>query len=85
MPITAELTPNPNARKFTVGQPVGGPVTHTAGSEPDDPMAASLVSLPGVTSVFMTADFVTVSKSADGDWAVIEPQAIEILSAHYET
>jgi NFU1 iron-sulfur cluster scaffold homolog, mitochondrial len=83
--ITAEFTPNPNARKFTVGQPVGGPVTYVAGSDTDDPVAGALLSVPGVASVFMTADFVTVSKSVDGDWAVIEPQAIAILSAHYES
>lgn len=83
--ITAEFTPNPNARKFTVGQPVGGPVTYIAGSDTDDPLASALLAVSGVASVFMTADFVTVSKSADGDWAVIEPEVIAILSAHYES
>ncbi len=83
--ITADFTPNPNARKFTVGQPVDGPVTYIAGSDTDDPLARALLSVSGVASVFMTADFVTVSKSADGDWTVIEPQAIAILTAHYES
>jgi len=83
MPVTAEPTPNPNAMKFTVGHPVGGPATHVAGAGTDDPVATALLALSGVTSVFMTADFVTVSKSADGDWATLQPQAVEILTAHF--
>jgi hypothetical protein len=46
-------------------------------------MAAGLLALPGVTSVFLTADFVTVSKTADADWGDIIPAATEILRAHF--
>jgi NFU1 iron-sulfur cluster scaffold homolog, mitochondrial len=84
MPITADLTPNPNALKFTVGAPVGGPVTHLAGSGTDDPLASALLALPGVVSVFMTADFVTLSKSAEADWEAIRPAAIAILAHHFD-
>lgn len=83
MAVTAEPTPNPNAMKFTVGRSVGGPATHAAGMDTDDPVAAALLVLPGVTSVFMTADFVTVSKSAVGDWASLQPQVVDILTAHF--
>ena len=83
MPITVDATPNPNALKFTVGQPVGGPATHVAGSEPDDPTVASLLAIDGVTSVFMTADFVTLSKGPEGDWAAIRPVAEQILAERF--
>lgn len=83
MPVQPEPTPNPNAMKFTVGVPVGGPSTHTQTSRSDDPAASELLALEGVTSVFMTADFVTVSKSAQGDWATLVPAATEILERHY--
>lgn len=83
MSITVDATPNPNALKFTVGQPVGGPSTHAEGSEPDDPMVAALLAIDGVTSVFMTADFVTLSKGPDGDWAMIRPVAEQILSERF--
>jgi len=83
MPIIPDRTPNPNALKFTVGVPVGGPATHVRGGETDDPTAAALLELPDVSSVFMTADFVTVTKSPDGDWDTIIPQAIEILEARF--
>lgn len=83
MPITPDRTPNPNALKFTVGVPVGGPATYVGGGEVDDPTAGALLALPGVVSVFMTADFVTLSKTPDGDWDSISPAAIEILEERF--
>ncbi len=77
--VSVEPTPNPNAMKFTVGQPVGGPATYVAGKETDDETATALLGLPGVTSVFMTADFVTVSKGPNGSWDDIVDPATAIL------
>ena len=84
MPVQIESTPNPNALKFTVGVDVGGPKTFVAGREEDDPLAVLLLSLPGVTSIFMTADFVTLTKTPDADWAEIAGPAQEILQSHFE-
>lgn len=84
MPVTVSNTPNPNALKFTVGVDVGGPVTHAAGSKPDDPMAAELLAIEGVTSMFGTADFVTLSKTPDSSWDVIAAAATDILERYFE-
>lgn len=84
MPVHTDPTPNPNAMKFTVGQPVGGPATYAAGRDADDPVAAALLGLAGVVSVFMTADFVTVSKSSDSTWDTLTPSCVEILAGHYD-
>lgn len=84
MTIEPHPTPNPNALKFSVGVDVGGPQTYTPDGETDDPAARALLDLEGVTSVFMTADFVTISKRAEADWAVITPQATRILSDRFE-
>lgn len=83
MPVRAEPTPNPNAMKFTVGTPVGGPGTHSRGEEPDEPFLAELLAIDGVTSVFLTADFVTVSKAPDGSWDEIAPEATAILERRF--
>lgn len=83
MPVQIESTPNPNALKFTVGVDVGGPKTFVAGREEDDPLAVLLLSLPGVTSIFMTADFVTLTKTPDADWAEVAGPAQEILQSHF--
>lgn len=83
MPVRPEPTPNPNALKFSVGKPVGGPSTFTTSDDIDDPLASSLLSIEGVTSVFMTADFVTVTKLADTDWDQITPAATTLLDEHF--
>src|SRR5690606_29524238 len=83
MPVSAEPTPNPNAMKLTVGQPVGGPATYTSAADADDPTAAELLRIEGVVSVFMTADFVTLTKSPDSDWDSITPRATQILEGRF--
>jgi hypothetical protein len=81
--ITVDTTPNPNAVKFTVGQSVGGPTTFVPSKPTDDPMAKELLALEGVTSVFLTADFVTISKRPEADWSTIVPAAQAILEEHF--
>lgn len=83
MPVQVSQTPNPNALKFTVGTRFDTPQSYAAGSEVDDPIAGPLVEIPGVTSVFMSADFVTISKTPDAYWEEIVPAVVEILEEHF--
>ena len=84
MPVTISPTPNPNALKFEVGKDVGGPKTFAAGQQVDDELAAALLELPGVLSVFMTADFITRSKSSEGAWELIADAAQHLIAAHFD-
>jgi 2-keto-3-deoxy-6-phosphogluconate aldolase len=83
MAVVVEPTPNPNAVKFSVGQPVGGPATFTAGGDVDNAVASDLLAIDGVASVFMTADFVTLTRSASGDWGQITAAATAVLEGHF--
>jgi hypothetical protein len=83
MAVRVEQTPNPNALKFSVGEQVGGPGTYVKGAEPEESFVADLLALEGVASVFFTADFVTISKTPDGSWDVIAPEASGILEIHF--
>ncbi len=83
MAIEISNTPNPNALKFSVGTDVGGTFTFVAGKESDDPTGAALVAIDGVTSVFMTADFVTLSKVPEATWETIAPLATQILEERF--
>lgn len=83
MPVTVSNTPNPNALKFSVGVDVGGPVTHAAGTSPEDPMAAELLGIEGVTSMFGTADFITLTKTPDASWDSIAALATDILERYF--
>jgi hypothetical protein len=83
MPVSVSQTPNPNALKFTVGSDFDSPKSFAAGQATDDPVAAPIIAIPGVTSVFMSADFVTVSKTPEAYWDEIAPAVSEILEEHY--
>ena len=69
--------------KFTVGTAVGGPGTFVKGVEPEQEFVAELLAIEGVTSVFLTADFVTISKAPAGSWEEIVPPATEILESAF--
>lgn len=78
--VTAQPTPNPMAFKFTLaGHSFDGPATVDAGSAAGTPFEG-LFEIPGVASVFATADFVTVMKTPDADWSAIVAPA----KAHLE-
>jgi hypothetical protein len=83
MSVRISQSPNPNALKFTVGRDVGGPKTFVAGRPADDAAAAALLELPGVASVFMTADFVTLSKTPEASWEDIAGPAQQLLEDHF--
>lgn len=83
MPVTVSSTPNPNAVKFTVGVDVGGPTTFVPSQPTEDALGQALLSLPGVASVFMSADFVTLNKLPDASWDPVIGPAQEILESHF--
>ena len=78
--IRFQPTPNPNAGKFTVNRPVlegnASKSFYNAEDAAGNSLASALFELEGVASVFMVADFVTVTKTAAADWEQLVP-AIE--------
>ena len=83
MPIVAQLTPNPNAMKFSVGMEVGGPRSYVAANAGDDALASELFGIEGVAGIFMTADFVTVTKKPGADWSDMTTGVEGILNRHF--
>jgi hypothetical protein len=84
--VVPEPTPNPNAVKFTLDRPAteGRSQTFRAGSEPgDSPLGARIFALDGVTNVFMTANFVSVTKEDDADWGELVPMVMDEIQAHF--
>ncbi|HEX2204600.1 MAG TPA: NifU N-terminal domain-containing protein [Longimicrobium sp.] len=76
--VRFDETPNPHAGKFTVGRTL---VEGRRGLTFDSPEAAKgnaaaerLFTEPGVRSVFMVADFVTVTKDPAAAWADLAPR-----------
>ena len=82
MSIVVETTPNPRAMKFTVGSPVGGPATYVDAAAADESVAP-ILDIDGVQSVFMTGDFVTVTRSDESSWDSIVDGVIAILESSF--
>ncbi|MEW6582354.1 MAG: NifU N-terminal domain-containing protein [Actinomycetota bacterium] len=84
--VTPEPTPNPNALKFTLDRPSTDKRTETfrAGSDPaESPLGAAVFAVGGVTNVFMTANFVSVTKEPAADWDLVAPSVIAAIQAHF--
>jgi Fe-S cluster biogenesis protein NfuA len=84
--IETEGTPNPATLKFLPGEPVlAGRTADFADADAAliSPLANSLFGLPGVTRVFLGADFVTVTKSDATEWQALKPQVLGVIMEHF--
>lgn len=71
-----EETPNPNAVKFILREPVSNGVAQQFGSAhqaENDPLAKSLFDVGHVVSVFYMDRMITVEKDTEGDWDELLP------------
>jgi NFU1 iron-sulfur cluster scaffold homolog, mitochondrial len=71
-----EETPNPNAVKFILREPVSNGVARQYGSAQlaeSDPLATSLFEVGHVVSVFYMDKMITVEKDDEGDWDDLLP------------
>lgn len=80
-----EETPNPNAVKFILREPVSNGVARSFGSAnqaEEDPLAKSLFDVGNVVSVFYMDRMITVEKDDEGDWDELLPAlAVPIRAA----
>jgi Fe-S cluster biogenesis protein NfuA len=80
-----EETPNPNAVKFILREPVSNGVAKSyssAAQAADDPLAKSLFDVGNVVSVFYMDRMITVEKDDAGDWDDLLPTlAVPIRAA----
>ena len=84
--IETEGTPNPATLKFLPGRTVMAAGTAdfaTPDSAARSPLADTLFALPGVVRVFLGADFVTVSKTAEVEWQTLRPQVLSSIMEHF--
>jgi Fe-S cluster biogenesis protein NfuA len=87
MPKIADIqeTPNPNAVKFILKEPVSHGTSHSFKSPElgaDDPLAKALFDVGDVVSVFYMDKMITVEKSDEAEWDEILPTlAVPIRAA----
>jgi hypothetical protein len=84
----AERTPNPNSLKFTTNDGPflqDGVAAYSSATEAEGhPLAQRLFSIDGVEDVFMTPQFVTVSKAPGAEWSSVKPDVEGVLSEYLE-
>ncbi|KAF4123617.1 NFU1 iron-sulfur cluster scaffold-like protein, mitochondrial [Geosmithia morbida] len=89
--IQTEGTPNPDALKFipnhqVVPESLNTPFIEymsprsTISPPYPSPLASKLMNIDGITSVFYGADFITVTKSADTEWAHVRPEIFALVT-----
>ncbi|KAK0705293.1 hypothetical protein B0H67DRAFT_649639 [Lasiosphaeris hirsuta] len=90
--IQTESTPNADALKFlpnhrvlpeTVTTPFIEYLSPRSTIAPPypSPLAAQLMNIDGVTSVFYGVDFITVTKATDANWAHIRPEVFALITS----
>ena len=75
-------TPNPNAAKFILDRPVSEQPTSffDAGAALGHPLAEQLFAIPGVSSLLLLGDFITVNKTPDAAWDEISKRVKAVLA-----
>jgi Fe-S cluster biogenesis protein NfuA len=84
--IQTETTPNPATLKFLPGREVmasGTAYFTDVAAAGRSPLAQQIFTLPGVSGVFLGADFVTVTKDADRDWTELKPAVLGAIMDHF--
>ncbi|KAL6711374.1 hypothetical protein ACN47E_005905 [Coniothyrium glycines] len=91
--IQTEPTPNADALKFNPNQrvlpeTVSSPFLEylsprsTLAAPHPSPLAAQLMNIDGVTSVFLAADYITVTKDSATPWAHIKPEVFALITEY---
>jgi len=84
--IRLEFTPNPNALKYVLDEHVllqRGSASFTDRKLAEaSPLANRLMSIPGVASCMIGHNFVSVTKTEEGDWEVLDLKTRDALKAH---
>ena len=86
MPKIEEIedTPNPNAKKFTLKEPLTWGVTRSyenAEQAQDDALAAALFDIEHVTNVFYVDRWLTVTQDGKADWPELVRKVAEPIRA----
>ena len=85
--IQTEVTPNPNSLKFLPGKNVSnsGSFEVTKKEDTHSELVRNLLSINGVTGIFLGEDFLSINKKEDIVWEDIKHIAISLINDFYST
>ena len=83
--VQTEITPNPNSLKFIPGKPVSnnGSFEIVKKEEANNELVRNLLSINGVTGIFLGADFLSINKLENIDWEDIKHIVISLINDFY--
>ncbi len=83
--VQTEVTPNPNSLKFLPGKSVSnrGSFEVTKKEDTDNELVRNILSINGVTGVFLGVDFLSINKEEDIIWEDIKHIVISLIHDFY--
>ena len=83
--VQIQKTPNPNSLKFLPGKKVSenGPYEILNKDETDNHLIRNILSINGVTGIFLGNDFLSVNKDKEVDWENIKHIIISHINEYY--
>tara|TARA_B110000027_G_scaffold126264_1_gene144453 strand:+ start:78 stop:620 length:543 start_codon:yes stop_codon:yes gene_type:complete len=85
--IQTEVTPNPNSLKFLPGKNVSnsGSFEITKKEDTESELVRNLLSINGVTGVFLGPDFLSINKKEEINWEEVKHIVISLINDFYST
>ena len=85
--IQTQTTPNPNSLKFLPGQVVSNSGSYEIKKKDsiNNNLIRNVLSINGITSVFLGEDFISVNKEKDINWEDIKHIVISLINEHYQS
>ena len=84
--VQTEITPNPNSLKFFPGKKVSNdtPIEITDKTLTENALIKNILSVDGVTGIFLADDFLSVNKEKNIKWEDLKHIIISLINDFYE-
>ena len=84
--VSLEFTPNPNTLKYSVNRKLldkgAANFTKKEDAALRSPLAHKLLQIEGISGVMIGKDFVTITKTEEGDWDHVHKTASDLIDRH---
>ena len=85
--VQTQTTPNPNSLKFIPGKAVSnkGPIEITDKKNINNELVKNILSINGVTGIFLGEDFLSVNKKSEIEWHDLKHIIISYINEFYSS
>ena len=85
--VQTQITPNPNSLKFLPGKTVSNSGSYEVTKKEDinNDLVRNILSINGVTGVFLGVDFISVNKDKNINWEEIKHIVISLINEFYKS